>query len=68
MKLECRHFLVGSLLVLSYPVSAAVTSLSGSGTAEDPYQISTTEELIWMRDQINNDQTNSFRNQHYKLM
>lgn len=66
MKSICKRFLGILLLMVSLKVSAAVSSLNGRGTADNPYQISSVEELIWMRDQINN--SSIYRNKHYKLM
>lgn len=64
MKLLQQYLSLGILLALSCQVSANVT-LSGSGTADDPYLINSVEELVWVGSQINSDA--EYASKHYKL-
>jgi len=48
--------LVSLAMVMSFavaPASAEVAGLSGAGTADEPYEIATLEDLVWFRDQVN---------------
>lgn len=49
-------FVAVMLITMTVMVGAAepVTGLSGTGTADDPYQIGTLDELKWFRDDVNN--------------
>ncbi len=49
-------------------IKAADTFAGGSGTEEDPYQISTAEELAYLSELINNSKVGSdYRKAYYKL-
>ncbi|MEG2179468.1 MAG: InlB B-repeat-containing protein [Bacteroidales bacterium] len=52
----------------AFNLSAAISSLSGNGTATDPYLISSVEELKWMRDQVNDKDQTDYARATYKLM
>ena len=55
---------------LSYAVwngSIATSFSGGSGTADDPYLISTGAELAYLAYAINTNSSNSFYNKHYRL-
>ena len=52
--------LLAFCLVFAAPVGAEVTQLNGAGTAENPYMISTVEELTFFRDQVNIGSENTY--------
>lgn len=66
MNLEFKHLFAGTLLTLSVPVSAQVSSLSGNGTFDDPYLITSVDDLIWMRNQVNKT-SSDYADKHFKL-
>ena len=55
------------MMLCALKISADVTSLSGSGTSDDPYLINTVDELGRMRFQVNKG-SNSYSTACYKLM
>ena len=54
------------LMLLALNLSAQTTFLNGSGTEDSPYLIGSIEDLEFMRDKVNNDNTN-YGDKHYLL-
>ena len=46
-----------SILVFNGTITGTPALATGSGTENDPYQISTAEGLKWFRDKVNNAKT-----------
>ena len=55
------------MMLYALNLTANVASLTGAGTANDPYIINTIDELKWMRDQVNKA-NKTYVSAHYKLM
>ncbi len=68
--LKFNAFLLSLVIVfsmISLPTTATtVTKLSGSGTATDPYQIGSADELAFMRDKVNEGNA-TYVSAYYKL-
>jgi hypothetical protein len=58
--------LLSMMLLVFVTVKAQVTSLSGTGINTDPYLISTSDELVFMRTQVNTGVT-GYPAAYYKL-
>jgi len=58
--------LIAVLLLTFVSAQAQVTSLTGTGTSNDPYLIGTTDELVFMRAQVNTGVT-GYPAAYYKL-
>ena len=54
-------------LVGVIPAAAADSSLSGAGTAENPYQISSEDDLALMTEQLNGTDAADFVNAYYQV-